>query len=373
MSFSRLRAALEHAAPASGHTAVSVETERCVRAFNRGNPCRLCIDGCPTLAIAFAAEGITFDEAACVACGLCVRVCPTGAFDGHDETSRLLQCVAALSPRTALDLTCGHAPATEAGNGVDAIVQIEGCLAGLGAAAYLGLAALGVEQAGIRVEACDACPIGALRGAIEHACENARSLAKVDVAVVDAPPLSTARVPVYSTRTPQMSRRSLFRRAVGSEPSLPLLPDASVPDGKAPPRERRALLHMLAHLPTEKIRDGAVFPMLTAGASCTACQVCATVCPTGALWFEAEEGAFELGFAPLTCTECGLCVELCAPEALQFADAAAYAEAQPVVLLAGSVRECKRCHALFVGEGPLCPACAFRRANPFGSRPRPGA
>lgn len=372
MSLGRLRATLEQGAPAGERAAVSAESERCVRRFNRENPCRLCIDGCPTQAIGFAPEGIAFDAAACVACGFCVRVCPTGVFDGHDETPRLLQCVAALPHRTALDLLCSYAPATASGGG-DATVQIEGCLASLGTAAYLGLAALGVERVGVRVEACAECPIGVLRGEIERVCEDARCLAQVDVAAVDVLPRPTARVPLHTTRAPQMSRRSLFRRAVGSEPPLALLPDASPPNGKAPPRERRALLHVLEHLPAERIADSAYFPLFAASAACTACQVCATVCPTGALWFEAVEGVFELGFAPLACTECGLCVELCAPGALQPVKAVAYAEAQPVVLLSGSVRECNRCHALYVGEGPLCPACAFRREHPFGSRPRPGA
>lgn len=372
MNLGRLRAALEHVAPASDRAAVSAETERCVRAINRANPCSLCIDGCPTQAIAFAPDGITFDEAACVGCGLCIRVCPMGAFDGHDEASRLLQCVAAFSPRASLDLVCSYAKATQAAGG-DAIVQIDGCLAGLGAAAYLGLAALGVERIGVRVEACAGCPIGVLRGEIERVCEEARHLAQVNVAAVNTPPQPPTRVLVYSTRAPQMSRRSLFRRAVGNEPPLALLPDASLPEGKAPPRERRALLHVLEHLPAEKIADGAYFPLFTASTACTACQVCATICPTGALWFEATEGAFELGFAPLACTACGLCVELCAPGALQPAAPVAYAEAQPEVLIDGPVRTCNRCRAIFVGEGSLCPACAFRREHPFGSRPRPGA
>src|SRR5690606_3252611 len=111
--------------------------------------------------------------------------------------------------------------------------------------------------------------------------------------------------------------------------------------------------------------------LLSVDASCTGCHVCVTVCPTAALWAEDDDERFELGFAPLACTGCNLCVELCPPGAMQRTDAAEYVNSVPITLFAGPLNHCTRCHASFIGDGKLCPACAFRRAHPFGSRPRP--
>lgn len=47
---------------------------------------------------------------------------------------------------------------------------------------------------------------------------------------------------------------------------------------------------------------------------CTACGLCAAVCPTKALTFFREERQFH--FDPLLCKKCGLCAAHCQPEVL---------------------------------------------------------
>jgi ferredoxin len=182
------------------------------------------------------------------------------------------------------------------------------------------------------------------------------------------------RKPVHATRAPQVSRRGLWRRLAGAkQPAAVPLEDTEEPrgDGKQLPRERQALLDGLARLPGEKRAPGAAFPALRVAATCTACQVCATVCPTGALALTADGETFALQYAPLACTECGLCTPLCAPQALEAAGRIRYDDAHPVVLHAGHLRLCRRCRAAFAGAGDLCPTCDFRRRNPAGMRPRP--
>lgn len=367
--------ALERLA-AGDRAAIRAESGRCLHHWNQENTCQLCTDACPTQAITLAADGVFLDDAACVRCGYCLHACPTGVFTGVDETARLLQSAAVLPHFSVLDLTCGHFPTTYAQPNVETILQVGGCLAALGAAAYVGLAALGVDCVGVRLEACAGCPIGALRTQIEDTIARAGGLTSMAIMAVDAAPADCVPKPVQETRARQYTRRTLLRRFMGGEPApaspLPGL-DSAAPEGKSPPLERRSLLQVLAHLPDDRRAPGAFFPSLTADPSCTACQVCGTVCPTGALSFAARDGVFALHFSPLTCTDCALCVELCAPAALQGSDAVDYGNAHPVVLLEGHLKQCRRCRASFAGAGDLCPACAFRRRHPSGSLPRPAA
>jgi ferredoxin len=393
-------------------------------------------------------------------------------------------------------------PATLVAPAADAILQVGGCLGALDAAAYVGLAALGVQQVNLHLEACPHCPLGALRPAITRTAASAAALAAITIvplpgaavssaavssapvssAVVSSaavssaavslaavssaavspaavptaavptasrsssaapstrspakpPPAQPSSVPVHSTRAPQISRRSLLRRLTGggapkAPAALPLL-DPLEPAGEGPkvmPRTRRALLHAYAHLPASRRTTAPYFPVFAVAASCTGCGLCATVCPTGALQLDsspavptepgspaantavpaagagssaltantavpaagaeagtltantavptpgADAGApatFRLVYAPLACTDCGLCTQLCAPGALQRTAAVDYAGAEPWILYAAHASHCSRCHAPFVGPGPLCPPCTFRRAHPAASLPHP--
>jgi ferredoxin len=260
----------------------------------------------------------------------------------------------------------------QAGAEVTALVEIRSCLAALGAAAYVGLAALGVAAARVRVEACGDCPIGALGGAIAQSTTDAATLTAMPIMLEAAPAVGYDK-PQYVTHAPRVTRRSFWRRLTGDlpAPASPLLAPEAPAAGKQPPPERRALLRGLAELPERQRAQGPFFPSFTATPACTACGVCANICPTGALAFGVEDEAFSLQFAPLACTGCGLCTQFCAPQALQPAAAVAYADAQPTILLAGKIKLCRRCRASFAGTGELCPACAFRRQHPAGSAPRP--
>jgi energy-converting hydrogenase A subunit P len=374
MNLLKLAPALEQFAAAASEAAVTLDSDRCVRHWNQGNNCHHCAAGCPTAAITLAPGGVEYNADACVACGFCLHACPTGAFAGSDETAKLLQSAAAVTPCSALDLACGCFPTDQGGQGVDAIMQVSGCLAALGAAAYVGLAALGASRLGIHIEACAGCPIGALRTQIERVAVEAAQLGGIEVCIYSSAPAGNARKPVHRTRSPQYSRRGLLQRMMGAAPAakrgLPPLEEPA-PSQKSPPLARRTLLHVLAYLPDEQRMPAAYFSQFDVGPSCTACGVCATVCPTGALSFEPEDDGFSLRLAPLACTNCGLCTELCAPRALQPAAAVPYAEAGPAVLISGSLKKCQRCRAVFAGAGELCPACSFRRRNPAGSLLRP--
>lgn len=229
---------------------------------------------------------------------------------------------------------------------------------------------LGVERIGVHLEGCAACPIGQLRSQITAIFAAASVLIDLDVVEVLDQNGERAHKPMYLTRSAHYSRRTLLHRfAGGGSTASSLVTELNPPpaDGKNPPLERMALLRTMEHIRPEQRTSARFFTAMTASAACTACRVCASVCPTKALSFEAAEGCFSLAFTPTSCTECKLCLELCAVDALHFGAPLAYDEAEQFVLLEGVRKSCKRCRTDFSGEGELCPTCAFRRRHPSGS------
>lgn len=323
--------------------AVQAAHNCCLDQARGANRCQRCVDTCPSEAITATKGQVVVDKATCVRCGFCLHACPTGAFTGTDETTRLLDAAADLPPGAVVDLACSHFPVEYADRRVDTILQLGNCLAALGEAAYVGLAAQGVTRVGVRLEGCFDCPIGALRVQIEDTLARVEVLAKLDVAAVDMPAPDETRKPVVKTPAVQRRRKLLE----GGEGALPV-PDSSA--GKGLPRERRALLDGLAHLPVARQGNGPFFPRLTAAPTCTACGECAIICPTGALtWTEAGD-SLTLEFAPLACTGCGLCIETCAPGALRTAAPVSYAGAAAYPLLHRGLPRCSTAEARTVGS-----------------------
>jgi len=99
---------------------------------------------------------------------------------------------------------------------------------------------------------------------------------------------------------------------------------------------------------------------------CTACGVCARICPTGALKYSAsEDDVYQLSFACADCVDCGACRKVCRSAALRRVDATLgdVLDTDAIVLREGTLRACARCGAKFAAEidGELCFVCESRR------------
>ncbi|MBZ0296395.1 MAG: 4Fe-4S binding protein [Anaerolineae bacterium] len=357
---------------------VTVDPMLCLHSRNKNATCDICVRACPVGAIQLDGKP-EVDTEACIRCGLCLHNCPTGAFEGRNNTYRLLRCAEQLVDREVIEVACSMHPTPAIGDGgVDAVIVTDGCLSALGPSAYAGLLALGVGQVRVRLDACAQCPLAMLQPHIQKTLSDVEALpgveGRVDVAAV---PQRTKKRTVFSVKNPPMSRRGFFKKLSRQDvtSAADIAPnDVEHVEGQHAPRERQQLLNALRVIaPPQAPVAGEGFTHFSISSDCTACAVCARVCPTGALQFEKQEDTFQITFASGDCVDCGLCMSYCEPGALQedgLPIVQELVDSTPELLHAGELHRCSRCGMPFAGDSQngLCPVCAFRRNNPFGRR-----
>jgi ferredoxin len=371
---------------------IAVDPEYCLHGRDRFTSCSICVDACPVGAIQVT-PSVVLDERRCIACGLCVHMCPIGAIRGDTGANDVITCAARIEGARTLALACplwaepGHVPPD-----IDAVIRTGHCLAALGPSVYAGLLALGFERIVMRLDACTDCTLSPAREAInQNVLKTQRVLQAWDaadrLAAVESSSEGDAECPVYDSASPPLSRRQLLRMFMPRKASAAVI-DALTPDDfprsmpSGLPAERRRLLAALGLLssPHPQALCPAPLPDQTFGqvrvvGVCTACGVCVRACPTGALELirDDEYDRFELEFLSAACTGCSVCLDLChgtldrggVPFIVELL------EQQWITIASGELARCQRCGTRLAVDAlhdGLCPMCAFRKENPFGSR-----
>lgn len=374
----------------SAQTGVMLHPERCLHRLNMLATCTNCVDACPVEALRLEPQdggrtNIVLDPQTCMHCGVCIPLCPVGAIEGDQGAKELLAYVAQSDKRHLVELACALHPAPEQGPPQsEPVIRTKSCLASLGASTITSLYSLGVFHVLLRVDACEACPLGSAKAQICCNAEQVKALFAGDSPVTLVETVSgdwpTRRV--TAAKSPARTRRD-FLRSFASVQEVPasvrqLTLEEQPQEAKQPPAERQRLLKALALLPAELLSGEplTVFPATTIAAedTCNACRVCEYACPTGAIGFDSDDQHhFCLTFSADACTDCGVCIDLCEPAALQREGKPAlddWLAPEPYVLRRGELRYCQKCGTAFDkrSESTLCDVCDFRRKNPFGTR-----
>lgn len=94
--------------------------------------------------------------------------------------------------------------------------------------------------------------------------------------------------------------------------------------------------------------------------SCTACQMCYRVCPTGALASDIKNS--KIDFDPFLCIKCHICHDVCEPDAITLSSSykmKEFFEPEAVNLISFQVRRCDECGAVFSSnsDDTMCNRC----------------
>jgi Fe-S-cluster-containing hydrogenase component 2 len=376
--------------------AVRVAPERCLNRRHKDSKCTLCL-ACPTGAVTATGMSVQVDVDKCVGCGLCASACPTEAFTLNGPALPELLRISANGRGAVVEVACPQrVPVEKSRSSAKAVVRLS-CLAWLSPSLLVAMVAQGITGLWLDDTACAGCPIGSAHATILRAVDAANRLLvlvgrRQAIFLYTGSPerLGKARsLEVWDPTRPVYSRRDLFTafRRVASQTA------ATVADQAMPPPPPAKLQQ---HLPVQRALLSAALPsLLVQGAppgtvaglpvgkvevsdACTACGLCARLCPSGALVFVQSQGEYSLSLCAPKCLgdACRLCRLICPVKAVGLVEpvfpADLVAEAL-VTLRAGKMIACSRCGAPMAAPAdgqPVCHACQWTKRFSFDGQAR---
>lgn len=293
---------------------ISVRHDDCASEFG----CRLCAAVCPTTALVGDEARLRLKADHCVACGVCLTACPTEALElpslevqqlKAELASLLAESRGTFSQRVVAFACAKTKQALEELSAIESsdstvLLPVEVPCAGMVPTSWLlGSLAAGADSA--CVVSCSGCPYlqdEAISGRIDYCKEllaaTGESPDRVALATVDevAELSGTIARALETTTAPNSS---------GPDVSLDrdLLTTAAAVSSFTGP-EPLTITHSSSPLGLVEIDP----------ATCTACERCATACPTDALALGPSDDSVSITFDAGLCTGCAVCLEQC-PEA----------------------------------------------------------
>lgn len=288
-----------------GRADLVLDASRCLRMRFSESCCCHCIEICPHRAVTLDG-GLAIDPEQCRGCLLCTAACPVGALEQKDDFTA---CLARLSKVPEPVLGCIHT--NERSNAALA------CLGGLSEEHLLALCHTLSGRLTLNLSLCSDCPNHPV---IAHVRQRMDNLSEAGLSE------GTCRIEITESaqdihyRDESVDRRSFFkafRSSVCTTAAVILSASNEQSErrsGYAAKRVpiRRELLNRTRQklFPEWTVRIQQYFDSCVSFTdTCTGCQGCVAICPTGALQtiIDDESPAIE----QLLCTGCGLCREFC--------------------------------------------------------------
>lgn len=370
---------VEKLAPASR---IRIRSHLCVRVRYPRASCRLCQSICPSSSVEIEGEQVKVNNS-CSGCRACVTACPAGVFElpdrlqmeGHDRIRQALQS------DPVVRFTCLRNSESDRED-----VLAVPCLAGLSHGELIAPLAWGAEKVEVKTPPCHGCEMKEARKQYDCILPGVHGLLACfqispdrveEVREFSQPPVTAAE----SFRSPDggLDRREFFRlmRRRGVNRVLEAMPEPATTCetdrwGHRENGQRSFLLGLLPRLgPLAKSTlSPQVFPVqdLMVASHCVGCNICETLCPTGAIRRDVDEGGrIKLHFTAARCTGCGVCAEACPPGAIAHGENVNLKEligGKERLLVHVVSRMCRVCGEAFSGlPGPICPSCVASRRN----------
>lgn len=362
--------------PVSPSSLLSFAARACLALRSRYNDCAACAEACPVGALRITLQGASL-ASPCLNCGQCAAVCPTGALavPGFD-----LETGAAPERRVSF-VDCDRVPAGESPRGA---IRVP-CLGGLSPARLVELKARAGRAPVTLLDRgwCGECPAG---NRTQHpgasALQTARSwLRQIGVADEEMPCVEQRPLPPDLQVQPDRSRvdrvgmsRRGFLRTLAGRGAAPAHPQADAGDdardrsrlaAQLIPPERSRLLAGLSAIAarTGKTLPQGLFPAVAIGESCRNHQICAKLCPTGALRPYSDDGDSGVVFDASTCISCGDCEQACPGQAIRLLAGQGRTPGEVTRLTRWQLQTCPMCEHEFTASGDerVCPECRKTR------------
>lgn len=292
----------------------------CSRSRSPRSNCDSCMEGCPRRALTWAGS-LDIDVDKCDGCGVCIASCQNGAiWDREEGDDKLVEEIGYLmlqSRNDGFEITCVKALAP------DGSLRLS-CLGRATEIVLLAPLLLGAKEVRLLHPDCQCCGrergLRKLAGIVRLAEGLARMIGLNDVAIsVRECEGGQGPAPVLPARH---ARRREFLQLAGREAlrvASAFIPQSEI--SNRGPRTRRlshrrwALLTLLGTASQNCLWsvDASDLPLadLAIGRDCHGCNVCSSLCPTGALKrVEADDGV-RLYFDGWLCTSCGVCWQSC--------------------------------------------------------------
>lgn len=262
----------------------SIDLARCLVHDGAVN-CHLCEKICPQKAI----EEHVIDMSRCDDCGLCQAVCPTAAIMATEDCGNDLDKAAALEPQVLMCRKVSEKGAFCLGFLNRRILWVLASRRGL---------CLDIS----RCQKCRPAVYEWLLGEAEAANEALRREQKTEIRLVHVKPQKSQPKPAK-----RVERRNFLQALFHSTTE-------GLQEIAASQIERYYFFEEMIWLQKQGEKPNELFYGLSIQPGCTACGLCAVVCPTRALTFSRGKG--RLHFDPLLCKNCGLCAAHCQPKVL---------------------------------------------------------
>ena len=349
---------------------LNFDISSCVRATSKSSQCTKCEDVCPVSTIQIIDNIPAFTPADCIECGGCVGVCPTDAFSlggfsnidfffsflesKQDELTckKDLPCLSVLSVEELISL----ALASEKDIKLNALT----CRCGGDSDKLTNIIEQNIEEANYILSSFSSKKL--ISQGSSEIIEPAQEEKLLQ------------RREFFSLKSAVKTKHS-FDEAVSSDELKEFALDTDTIDKmkqKIVPDKRKLLYSLLKR--TDKPEsyevlasdDVSFISQKVVDDSCTNCQICYRVCPSGAL---SSNGRFSLiNFDAMLCLKCNLCHDVCESDSIKITEGfnvKEFFEPSKKQLIKFDVRRCNECgnNFTYLGGEVACNRCQLEESE----------
>ncbi len=350
---------------------IQLKASRCVRSLSKESECNKCEVICPTEAIVVANNPLpSINFSACVECGACDAVCPNEALS-LDDFSSINFFFSFMEDEDNLISCRKNVP----------------CIASLNIENIISMALLKKEMI-FDMGHCDECSIAhKCKPEIERNFEEASYVLKAmeSEAVIKLENVKYEKAEIgeknISNRREFFSKinlKNMVKTKIEFEKEIQKATDELVAhtlqksDIALLKQKRITDRRKLFFTALKRVEKPSVYHIIEASElsftsmkllssdTCTACQMCYRVCPSGALSSDVKNS--KIDFDPFLCIKCHICHDVCEPKAITLSPSYRVKEFfEPEVqnLITFSVKRCNECSVIFSTNSneKLCYRC----------------